>query len=234
MIRTTPQEVLVLSPHPDDESLGCGGTAQLIASSGGHVDVVYMTRGEMGLEAGVQASQTVQKGLAERRSREALEACHILGVRRVSFLNGPDGRLDKHLELSDEILKLLHAHDYRSVFCPWHGDGHSDHRATFAMLLDALRRYPKEIGVWLYEVWTPLPPNMVIPIDATLDVKLAAIQAHQSQLAVMDYATAFRALAQYRSLFCPFSKVAEAFYTCDKSDLIEDPEGVAASLNAHV
>jgi N-acetylglucosamine malate deacetylase 1 len=221
MIRTNTNNVLVLAPHPDDESFGCGGTIKQITSSGGNVDVVFMTRGENGVEHDAPATMTVYQGLAQQRSQEAIAACRILGVRAASFLGGHDGHLDRQPELFGEVLRVLHQGGYRSVFCPWPHDGHPDHAATYGMLAAALPHYPYPIEVWLYEVWTPLEPNMVIPIDSTIDAKLEAMRAHASQLKVMDYLTAFRALAQYRSLLYTSSKYAEAFYTCDSQQLID-------------
>jgi len=218
------QNVLVLSPHPDDESFGCGGTVKLISSSGGRVDVVYMTHGELGFESGTQVNYALQENLSRQRTREALLACRILGVASASFLEGHDGRLHLQPELFREILGILERGDYRSVFCPWPHDGHSDHHATYEMLLQALRYYSREIDVWLYEVWTPMEPNMVIPIDAVIDAKMAAMEAHRSQMEAFDYRTAFRSLSQYRSLFCPSSHYAEAFFTCESRALCEDPD----------
>jgi LmbE family N-acetylglucosaminyl deacetylase len=224
------QEVLVLAPHPDDETFGCGGTIKLISSSGGFVDVVYLTRGEMGSELGTKAPLVTQEDLAQRRSAEALAACRVLGVRNVSFLPGRDGQLHLQPELADEIRRLVLRTNYRSVFCPSGNDAHSDHRATFTMLLSALANAETDLNIWLYEVWTPLSANMFVPIDAAIESKLEAMRAHASQAGALDYVTAFRALAQYRSLFCPPSKFAEAFYTCDRRSLLEDRDRRAEYL----
>lgn len=214
------QNVLVLSPHPDDESLGCGGTLKLISSSGGQVDVLYMTRGEMGLEPGASASRPKCEELAQRRVEEARRACQVLGVRNIAFLNGRDAHLHAQRELAADVVTALRAQDYSSVFCPWPGDDHPDHAATYCILHQALQACGKELIVWLYEVWAPLPPNMAIAIDATMEAKLEAIRAHESQVASIDYARAFVALAQYRSLRCPPARYAEVFFSCDSAALL--------------
>lgn len=224
MINSDPQNVLVLAPHPDDESLGCGGTLRRISADGGRVDVLFMTRGQRGLEPGSPTSQPVEQDLAERRTAEAEAACRLLGARTATFLSGRDGQLNTQSELSTEILTRLTAVEYQSVFCPWPGDAHRDHAATYRWLHRALRRYPREICIWLYEVWTPQTPNLILPIDGTIEAKIAAIHAHRSQVALFDYAGAFRALARYRSLLCPSACYAEAFFTCDRSSLLEDAD----------
>jgi hypothetical protein len=85
---------------------------------------------------------------------------------------------------------------------------------------EALKRYPRDIDIWLYEVWSPLKQNICISIDATVDAKFEAFRAHESQAAILNYAEAFQGLARYRSLFCPPSRFAEAFFNCDRSALL--------------
>jgi N-acetylglucosamine malate deacetylase 1 len=231
-IRSTPQKALVLAPHPDDEALGCGGTIKLITSSGGAVDVVYLTRGELGVEPGGQAPPELQDQLARQRSAEAEAACRILGVRNVRFLPGRDTRLQQEPALWRDVSQALAADEYRSVFCPWQYDAHVDHVATFGLLQAALRNRPRELDVWLYEVWSPLNSNMVLSIDSTIRSKLKAIRAHKSQMATMNYARAFRALAQYRSLFCPSARYAEAFTMLESEELLAAAPGTHARLDA--
>lgn len=213
---STRQTILVLAPHPDDETFGCGGTIRLLTQGGASVDVLYLTQGELGFEAPEVATLDGKRHLAEVRAREAQEACRILGVRQAVFLDGADGNLAGRPDLSDKVYDQLARERYQRVFCPGPQERHPDHLATFRILQNALRRYEAGIHIWLYEVWTPLlQPNTLVPIDGTMEFKIAAIRAHRSQLACLDYLSAFRGLAAYRSLFCPDSVYAEAFLTGD-------------------
>lgn len=220
MSEQTIQSALVLSPHPDDESLGCGGTIKLLTQAGGRVDVVYMTRGEQGGYPGASLDPAASASLAGRRVAEAREACRMLGVSSASFLPGRDGHVASQPELSGEIARALKAFPYRSVFCPWPHDRHVDHMATYRWLHEALREHTAEIDLWLYEVWSPLTPNIFISIDTTIDAKMQAFMAHRSQAELLGYGPAFRGLAEYRGLFCPPSRFAEAFFNCDRSSLL--------------
>lgn len=213
--RLMPQRILVLSPHPDDESFGCGGTIKFLTAAGHQVDVLYMTRGELGVDTPHLSTRTGRDDLKAVRSREARAACDILGVHSVRFLDGRDGHVAKHPEFATELANTLLTEHYERVFCPHGDEAHPDHEATHRWLFEALRRAPLgyDLHVWLYEVWTPLVPNMVVPIDATLEVKMAAIDVHVSQLEHLDYRAAFRGLAAYRSLFCEGCQFAEAFET---------------------
>lgn len=224
MVTSVPASpVLVLSPHPDDESLGCGGTIKLLTEIGTAVDVLYLTRGELGVEAPETATQEQRQQLAEVRSHEGREACRLLGVRQVAFLEGSDGRLAEQPHLADALLTRLREGRYVRIFCPWPREQHPDHTATFRLLQQALRQYPDPVQIWMYEVWTPLAPSICVPIDATIDSKLAAIRAHRSQLAYLDYLSAFHGLAAYRSLFCPGTRFAEAFHTGDRQMVMNIP-----------
>jgi LmbE family N-acetylglucosaminyl deacetylase len=214
------KQVLVLAPHPDDETFGCGGTLRMLAESDVAVDVAFMTRGELGQEAGLAASLEVRRETAECRSREAQAACDILGVREVLFLGGEDSRLADQPQLARSIAAALDRGGYQRVFCPWQHDSHDDHRATFDLLRTAVSAQPAGLQYWLYEVWKPLPANTYVPIDRTLETKRRAIDQYESQLAQLNYREAFLGLAAYRSLFCPSSKYAEAFLVCDHHELL--------------
>ena len=189
---------------------------RLLAEGGTHVDVLYMTRGERGSEAPEGMSIDDQQRLGQTRTREAEAACEVLGVREVLFLDAPDGSVQTH-EPTLERLRSLLDKPYRRVFAPWAQDRHADHQATLHWLVRALQDRPTRPSLWLYEVWTPMPSGMTIPIDSTFAVKCAAIAKHESQMAMLNYANAFHGLAQYRSLSCPTSQYAEMFQVVDAS-----------------
>lgn len=215
MVRADDQQVLVLSPHPDDETFGCGGTLRLLANAGAQIDVLYMTRGELGVDAPEAATPQSREQLAAKRTAEALAACQVLGARDVGFLAGRDGQLLEQPELSAPIRTQLASRNYSRVFCPWPEESHPDHRATHDLLRMALANFTGTLDVWLYEVWTPLRPGVYVPIDATIEAKTAAANCHRSQLACLDYVSGFRGLAAYRALACAGAKFAEAFRTSE-------------------
>ncbi len=211
------ESVLVIAPHPDDESFGCGGTVKQLTLAGLVVDAVFMTRGELGSELRNTIDEPMSRQIAEVRSREAFEACLQLGVAQMWFLDGRDGSVSQQSHLAGSLAQLLGQKAYSRVFCPWPGDQHPDHQATFHWLRAAVSELAAPPDAWLYEVWTPLRPNTFVPIDHTLESKCRAIDCHQSQLRLHSYKAAFLGLAAYRALFCPQSQAAEAFYVCEGS-----------------
>jgi LmbE family N-acetylglucosaminyl deacetylase len=93
--------LLVVSPHPDDETLCCAGAIERVASAGGRVSVVWVTSGDgsvlsmLVVERSLFASADKVRDLASRRMHEAREATALLGVPRSQqlFLGYPDGGL---------------------------------------------------------------------------------------------------------------------------------------------
>ena len=213
--------MLVLAPHPDDETFGCGGTIRMLTDSGIAVDVAFLTRGEQGLDGGPPITPAQSEALATVRMTEARLACDVLGVRHVTFLGGCDTRLGEQPELAGPIAQLLQGDEYQRVFCPWPHDAHDDHKATFGLLRRAVAGRNGPTGYWLYEVWKPLPANTYVPIDHTLLAKRQAIEQYRSQLNQLNYREGFLGLAAYRSLFCPASSYAEAFLVCDHRELMQ-------------
>ena len=213
------QEVLVLAPHPDDETFGCGGTIRMLTDRGVAVDVAFLTCGEMGVEGGLPPANASRE-MAETRKREAQAACSVLGVREVIYLNGHDTQLSVEPQHVQSIVQLLSLRSYQRVFCPWPHDSHADHGATFRLLRDAVKHNSLATSFWLYEIWKPLPANTFVPIDLTIDSKRRAIDQYESQLSQLNYRDGFMGLAAYRSLFCPPSKYAEAFLVCNLGEML--------------
>jgi N-acetylglucosamine malate deacetylase 1 len=213
------QEVLVLAPHPDDETFGCGGTIRMLTQRGVAVDVTFLTRGEMGVEGHAPSAQLTRE-MAETRTREARAACGVLGVRHVKFLDGHDMQLQSEPEHVATIVDLLSSRQYQRVFCPWQHDAHIDHGATFRLLRAAVQHSASSLSFWLYEIWKPLPANTFVPIDGTVEYKRQAIEQYESQLAQLNYREGMLGLSAYRSLFCPPSKYAEAFLVCDLGEML--------------
>ena len=76
--------VLVIAPHPDDESIGCGGALCLHSRRGDRSSVVYLTSGELGLK------HLPRHDAWLTREREAAQAAKILGIARMFFLRLAD------------------------------------------------------------------------------------------------------------------------------------------------
>lgn len=183
---------LVLAPHPDDESLGVGGTLAGLVAAGAEPLVCVVTDGEATPGTGLDAAEVVA-----RRRGEAETACSVLGVGAPVFLHLPDGRVRDHVvRLAAEVVRLVAEHRADGVFAPWLLDGHDDHEAVSRAV--ALADLPAETAVWAYETWAPLVPNRVVDVTVHQDVKERAVAAHVTAHLSFDIA-ALVALGRYRS-----------------------------------
>jgi len=135
--------VTVVAPHPDDETLACGGLIADLISQGVAVDVVGVTDGD--------GSHLDRPGLAERRRAEQDEALAILGVQAaVRRLHLDDGKVAASIERLTAVLTEV-AEDGHLLVAPWELDGHTDHDACGR----AARRAGEASGARLlqYPVW---------------------------------------------------------------------------------
>ncbi|WP_037315523.1 bifunctional PIG-L family deacetylase/class I SAM-dependent methyltransferase [Salegentibacter sp. Hel_I_6] len=190
--------VMVVAPHPDDESLGCGGIIAHLREQNAEVWVLFMTNGE----ASHQNSVTYPpKKLGSLRTREAEAACQILGVPKdhLLFLNAGDGKLKSYLQANSSILhkltKLFQQKEIDTLFVPWRRDHHIDHLATSSLVRKAaggLGLIIVEYPIWLWKKGTPEDwpkQNEILPfklaIDSVKDKKHKAIMAHSSQTSTL-------------------------------------------------
>ncbi len=211
------ERVLVLSPHMDDEVIGCGGTLARHARRGGEVRVVYVTDGRSGskalsaLRGGERARR--ERELVETRKAEARRALETLGAGEPVFLDAQDWKVAAEPRLCDAVRRVLDAVRPELVYVPFFLETHPDHRITGELLLAAARADDR-FECRAYEVWTPLYPNCLVDIGETVEVKRRALEQYRSQLADNDYVHASLGLNAYRSLLLSRSApgFAEAFF----------------------
>jgi LmbE family N-acetylglucosaminyl deacetylase len=129
---TEPLRLMAVLAHPDDESLGVGGTLVHYARQGVETHVVTATRGQAG-RCGDGTEHPGPEALGAIREQELREAARVLGVRSLAILDYQDGRLDQ--ADTGEAIALI-AGRLRAVrpqvvvtFDPCGGYGHPDHIA---------------------------------------------------------------------------------------------------------
>lgn len=145
------RSAIIFSPHPDDESLGCGGTIIRKTRSGAAVTLVYMTDGSGSHDL---ISRDELKAI---RKNESLHASRVLGVASTHFLDFEDQRLSENAGAACErVTELLEKDKPEDIFIPYRGEPVRqavDHVAATNIVLSALRRIRRNIVVWEYPVW---------------------------------------------------------------------------------
>ena len=199
--------VLVIAPHPDDESIGCGGVVCQHSERGDRVDVVFLTSGELGLKMLPRADAW------RIREGEARRAATVLGITRVTFLRQPDWMLNEHVEAAAETLApVLKDVLPEIVYLPHPNEWHPDHKAALPVLRHALRAVRELPRLHGYEVWTPLASHdHAENITPFMSRKLRALRCHRSQLQDLDYVRAVRGLNAYRGAIAGRWRYGEVF-----------------------
>lgn len=197
---TVPGSVLVVVAHPDDAEFMCGGAIARWARSGFEVNYVLCTNGDKGTSDVTMSPIR----LAEIRQREQREACDRLGVREVVFLGHEDGVLEPSLDLRRDIVREIRRFRPSIVVCQdpmtrWTGQqylNHPDHRAAGSVTLDAVYPSARDPHVFpelraarlephkvleLYIGGTSTPDTW-IDIGDTIECKIEALRAHDSQV----------------------------------------------------
>ena len=173
------ERLLVIAPHPDDETIGAGGTVLLHTRSGKRADVVFCTTGEA------------------VRKQEAREAARLLGVSDTVFLNYPVDSLAQQQDFPDRLISLFSEKKPDIVCLPFYIDNHQDHRAVNEALLRVAEKKKFDFLVYAYPVWSPLYPTVLIDTGSAWETKKTAISCYRSQLATRDYITMSYSLGQY-------------------------------------
>lgn len=197
------RKVLVFSPHPDDESLGCGGTLARLASIC-QVKAVLVTDGS--------GAGGLPDGAAAIRQAEFVRALAVLGVTDTLQLGQPDGAFKGGSRLKKQVQALLDAYQPDWVFLPSPLDYHRDHVGIAAFLEPLCRTARSVTRLLFYEVWAPVPATHVVDITDQLALKHAALREHPTAMAHGDYQQAMDGLNRYRGLYLGRNRWAEAFW----------------------
>jgi LmbE family N-acetylglucosaminyl deacetylase len=200
--------VLVVAPHPDDESIGCGGTVALHASGGDNVEVVFLTSGELGLKhLPAMEARSI-------REAEAQVASRILGIGGLHFLRQPDWTLNEHVNQAASALEeVLGKLQPSVIYAPHPREDHPDHRVAVEVLKTALSRLPqRKEKIYQYEIWTPVAEyDHVVDVSTAMETKLRAVRSYVSQLKAFRYDDAITGLNQYRGALAGRCRFAEVF-----------------------
>lgn len=148
---------LILSPHPDDESLGCGGMIALLRKNGVPVHVAFITDGAA---SHPNSLQFPPHKLAALRKQEATTACKALGIDAdaLYFFEQADGKLsgsltEKSAILAEKLAKIIEKWKFKSIFVPYKNDAHADHKATWKLAQLAVQQSNHKPTLVEYPIW---------------------------------------------------------------------------------
>jgi len=179
-------DILVISVHPDDAELGCGGTILKHIASGKKVGIVDLTQGELGT-----------RGSAEIRTKEAAAAAHILGLSVRENLGLPDGFFQNTREYQLKVIEAIRKFQPEIIITNAMRDRHPDHGRANELVetsafLSGLRKVETYLNGELQTEWRPalvlhfiqdyhIRPDFVVDVTAYWDKKIESVLAYGSQ-----------------------------------------------------
>lgn len=188
---------LVVAPHQDDETLGCGGAIALLRRAGVPVSVLFVSDGT---GSHPNSPSHPPERLRATREAEALAALRILGVApdATTFLRLPDTAVptpgdDRFATATEDVRTILEWIAPETILLPWRRDPHCDHQAAWHLVHAALTSCAErprllEYPIWAWDLATegdlPRSDEVVgwrLNVRAALSLKEEALAAHRSQ-----------------------------------------------------
>lgn len=214
------RKVLVVAPHPDDETLGCGGTLLKHRDNGDEIHWLIIT--------GISEGQGFTAERVMSRAKEIEVVANKYSFSSVNKLDFPTTRLDTIpiADIVSKISEVINKVQPEILYLPNRGDIHTDHKYVFDAVLSCTKwfRYNFIKRVLVYETLSETEfginpdnnsfrPNVFISIDQYIDQKIDIMNVFVSEVGDFPFprsAESIRALAAYRGT-ASGSKSAEAF-----------------------
>jgi LmbE family N-acetylglucosaminyl deacetylase len=200
-----PKSAMAIFAHPDDIEFSTVGTLARWAKAGSRISYILLTSGDVGIDD----PEISKKDAIRIREAESRKAAELAGAEEIKFLGQPDGMLEVTLELRKLLVKEIRRFKPEVVVC---GDptitlasesyiNHPDHRAAATLAIDAA--FPAAGQPTLFEELetefglTAHKPRKVyisswseqtefVNIEGTIDLKIKALRAHESQMKGWD------------------------------------------------
>lgn len=148
--------VVIVAPHPDDETFACGGLIALKRLQGISAHVIFLSRGE---GAHQKCCATSGNEIGDARSHEAEQACALLGVPQdnLHWFNLPDGSIPSAVDIDHEVMeklaKIIHACQPGEVYVPVPFDCWPDHRQATELVTAAIDSASCSASMIYYPIW---------------------------------------------------------------------------------
>lgn len=211
------KRILVIAPHPDDETIGAGGTLLMSAERGAKITCLYVTNG-------ASASEEIYPDvMSKMREDEAKEVWGRIGGDTI-FLRFPDRHTPLSPEAASTLADAINNIMPDIIFIPFLLDDHDEHRRSnnlFWLAKDIVKK--KNIDIWAYQVWSGLLPNVAVNISDVIDKKGDINRLWRSQNLLRDFVHYSRSLSGYNSKYVMTNEASyfEIFFVVPMKEYLE-------------
>ncbi|MEZ4704595.1 MAG: PIG-L deacetylase family protein [Bdellovibrionota bacterium] len=214
------KNVLIVAVHPDDETLGAGGTILKYKEQGHSVHWLIVTKAEPKMGFSQQSIDLREQEISAVSQKYAFDSIHKL--------NFGATRLDQYTnkEIIDQLVPILETIQPHDIFLPFWGDVHTDHKRTFECFFPILKsfRLPFIESIFCMETLSEtdfalqsshqsFQPNYFVNIEPYIEKKLDIMKIYKSEIAPPPFPRSLEnieALSKYRGGSSGY-KYAEAF-----------------------
>ena len=209
------KKILVIGAHPDDETLGLGGTINACAKNKSKINCLIFTDGELARRKNTRIQQ---------RKNQSMNAAKVLGINKIDFLGFVDQKLDiiPVVDLSKKIETAIEKFNPDTIFTHFWGDVNQDHRRVFEATNIATRAVPdsKIKNIICYETpssseWgiETFRPNFFVDISKSLSSKIKAFKKYTYEVRKFPHPRSEQAIKDRASFWGSTSgmKSSEAF-----------------------
>lgn len=191
--------VLVLSPHPDDELIGCGGTLLSLVDNGATVHVLQMTEGARC--AALNNNPDYNK--RNIRIAEAIKVAKHLDFTLHFWKTDQSGRLKNSAVTQKLLFDLMKNLEPQVVFVPSADDNHRDHRTAHQILKSVQSTLNYMVKVVEYPVWGFIKANTAVNVSPKYEKVIGALYIYQTAMKAEDYVYRCKLLSSF------YAKTAE-------------------------
>ncbi len=201
-------KVLVVAVHPDDETLGCGGTLLKHKANGDEIHWLIATD--------IAELEGIDKSVVDERNTEIKEVEKLYSFNSVYKLGLSTTKVDEYhiSELITKISSVVNEIKPNIIYLPFKGDVHSDHKYIFDAAYSCTKsfRYPFVKKIYMMETLSETEfslstkedsfvPNVFVDISEYMDRKIEAMKIYESEMGDHPFPRSernLRALATYR------------------------------------
>jgi LmbE family N-acetylglucosaminyl deacetylase len=201
------KNILVIAPHPDDETLGCGGLLLQAAKKKCNIHILSLSSGAT--------------NDAETREAELRKSANDLGVSNIIFLRLSDGFVGNEITGKNILNDIFIKNKPDIILIPFILDNHEDHKNANKLLIE-LKNH-EELEIWCYQVYSNIISNAYCDITDVSDIKYKILENYSSQLKYFDYINWNKGLNAWNSRlsFKKNEKYLESYFIIPAKEYIQ-------------